>query len=83
MSPRFMANSELSLQSQELFTAYDSGDTAGTVSLLSEDCTVTFGNGPAISGRANVKSALDGLASTLKKTTHAFLHEWVKGPTRS
>ena len=31
MSARFVANSELSAQSQALFAAYDRGDMAGTV----------------------------------------------------
>ena len=67
MSAQIMASSELRPRTRALFEAYDRGDTNETVAMLREDCRVTFGNNPPITGRFNVKEALDNFATVLKR----------------
>ncbi len=59
-----------------LFAAIDRKDAAGFAQFLAPDCVFRFGNGEPVSGRENVKGAVEGFFGAIAKLSHTLVDHW-------
>ncbi len=64
---------------REMFLALDGGDVQGFMSFLAEDVSFRFGNGPAVSGRVAVQSAVGNFLSRFESISHLLEYCWLEG----
>jgi len=60
----------------QLFQAIDAMDTETFTSFLTDDACFRFGNAPAVTGRTNIRDAVDGFFATIKALRHRVLSTW-------
>jgi hypothetical protein len=63
----------------EMFGAVDMMSPDRFVSYLTEDAIFKFGNGPAVTGRANIEKAVGDFFASIKGLRHKILNTWEVG----
>jgi len=62
-----------------MFGAVDMMNPGRFVSYLTEDAVFKFGNGPAVTGRANIEKAVRDFFGSIKGLHHKILNTWEAG----
>ena len=63
----------------EMFGAVDMMSPDRFVSYLTEDAIFKFGNGPAVTGRANIEKAVGDFFASIKGLRHKIVNTWEVG----
>jgi ketosteroid isomerase-like protein len=59
-----------------LFATIDAGDAAGFVEFLTPDAQLRFGNAPAVTGSAAIRTAAAGFFGAIASSRHELLGTW-------
>lgn len=60
----------------QLFQSIDNNDASTFAGFLSEDCTFTFGNQPAVTGRDAAREAVAAFFSSIAGLSHSLAESW-------
>jgi len=60
----------------QLFQAIDNQDATAFAGFLTEDCTFSFGNQPAVCGKEAVRDFVAGFFSSIEAVSHSLLESW-------
>ena len=63
----------------EMFGAVDMMSPEKFISFLTEDAAFKFGNGPAVTGRANIEKAVGDFFASIRGLRHKILNTWEVG----
>jgi hypothetical protein len=62
-----------------VFDAVDAKDSARFASFFADGGRITFGNAPALIGRASILAGTEQFLGTITALRHRIVHEWVTG----
>jgi len=63
----------------DMYKAVDAQSSIGMCDFVTEDATFRFANMPAIEGKSNIVSFLDGFFSSIKAIRHTDIEYWNSG----
>ena len=64
---------------KELFASVDAMDTEAFLGFLEDDARFRFGNVPAVTGKEDIRTTIDGFFASIKGLRHDIVETWFQG----